>query len=98
MGTYDTPESKTISLRELQDIYRRLGCKKIYVKKLAPNDNSKNQPYFGSHLTDLPFIPTQEIVASATASNKNSKRKIKYQAALKLSWVDTNVGSFQQRY
>ena len=91
MGTYDTPESKKISLLELQDIYRRLGCKKIYVKKLAPNDNSKNQPYFGSHLTDLPFIPTQEIVASATTSNKNSKRKIKYQAALKLRWVDTNV-------
>ena len=91
MGTYDTPESKKISLLELQDIYRRLGCKKIYVKKLAPNDNSKNQPYLGSHLTDLPFIPTQEIVASATTSNKNSKRKIKYQAALKLRWVDTNV-------
>ena len=91
MGMYDNPKAKTISLHELQGIYRSLGCKKIYVKKLAPNDNSKNQPYFGSHLTDLPFIPTQEIVASASTSNKNSKRKIKYQASLKLRWLDTNV-------
>lgn len=93
IGTYDTFASKNISLNQLVSLFTNLKTDNIYVKKLAPNDNSKNQPYFGSHLTDLPFIPTGEIVASETTSNKTSftldnKRKIKYQASLKLSWVD----------
>lgn len=94
-GTYDTESAKTISLDKLLNILSDAGAKKVYVKKLAPNDNSKNQPYFGSHLTDLPFIPTGETVASETTSNKstakkNNKRKIKYQAPMNLNWIDAD--------
>src|SRR5690606_18422827 len=58
-------------------------------KKLAPNDNSKNQPYFGFQITDLPFIPTDEMKASQSSSNKtkNPNRKIKYKASIKLKWI-----------
>jgi len=89
-GTFDTRASKQLSLDAITRIMQGLGAANVYVKKLAPNDNSKNQPYFGSHLIDLPFIPTGEVVASTSESNKTSdpKRKIKYQASLKLSWVD----------
>ena len=93
IGTYDTDAAKNASLDKITGSLFGLNVKSIYVKKLAPNDNSKNQPYFGSHLTDLPFIPTSEIVASETTSNKstatkNNKRKIKYQASVNIIWLD----------
>lgn len=93
IGTYDTDAAKQANLKRILNILSDLGTKNVYVKKLAPNDNSKNQPYFGSHLTDLPFIPTGETVASETTSKKKAaikddKRKIKYQAPVKLIWFD----------
>ena len=94
IGTYDTDAARNINLDRIIGYLNKLNVKNIYVKKLAPNDNSKNQPYFGSHLTDLSFIPTGEIVASETASNKikvkkDNKRRIKFQASVKLSWLDS---------
>jgi len=92
IGTYDTDNAKQLSLEKLLAIFSELQAKNIYVKKLAPNDNSKNQPYFGAHLTDLPFIPTGDIQTSLSASNKTKdiKRQIKYQANMKLTWIDAN--------
>ncbi len=89
-GTYDSTNSREATLEQITDILIGLGSKSIYIKKLAPNDNSKNQPYFGAHLTDLPFIPTGDIQASVSKSNKTSdpKRKIKYQASVNLTWTD----------
>ena len=89
-GTYDTKAAQVLSLETLTHRLYDLEATDIYVKKLAPNDNSKNQPYFGGHLTDLPFIPTGDIVASDSSSKKtsNSKRQIKYQASLTLLWID----------
>lgn len=90
IGTYDSQQSKEITLNSVKNIFRDLGVSSIYAKKLAANDNSKNQPYFGSHLSDVAFLPTQRIEASATESTKSKdpKRQIKYQAQLDLSWVD----------
>lgn len=89
-GTYDSEAAKNISLSGVLKIFGDLDVVKVYVKKLAPNDNSKNQPYFGGHLTELPFIPTGDIESSASSSLKTQdpKRKIKYQASLAFNWVD----------
>lgn len=89
-GTFETTASKNITLEQLVNIFNDLGATNLYVKKLAPNDNSKNQLYFGGHLTDLSFIPTGELIDSNTRSRKNSdpKRKIKYQTSVNFSWVD----------
>ncbi len=89
-GTFDTEASKNITLETLVKIFGDLGAENIYIKKLAPNDNSKNQLYFGSHLTDLPFIPSGELIGSNTESMKNidSKRKIKFQTPVNFSWID----------
>ena len=91
-GTYDTQLAKDINIEGIKYIFKSLNCSHIYVKKLAPNDNSKNQLYFGGHLTDLPFIPTGEIVASESHSKKtsNTKRAIKYQATINFSWLGPN--------
>jgi hypothetical protein len=96
-GTFDTPASKQLSLNTITTIMHDHGATNIYVKKLAPNDNSKNQPYFGSHLIDLAFIPTGEVVASTSESKKTTdpKRKIKYQASLNLYWVDAQGNTYE---
>ncbi len=96
-GTFDTDLSKSINLESVISIFGNLGAKNLYVKKLAPNDNSKNQPYFGAHLTDLPFIPTGELMASETTSNKtqNPNRQIKYQTSINLSWVDAEGHTYK---
>lgn len=96
-GTYDTRSSKELSFKHLTRIMHELGAANIYIKKLAPNDNSKNQPYFGSHLTDLAFIPTGDISASKSDSKKTSdpKRKIKYQASLNLNWLDADGKTYK---
>ena len=91
IGTYDTPAALEANLDRILKILWGFGASNVYVKRLAPNDNSKNQPYFGSHLTDLPFIPSGEIVPSETTSEKPAaKRKIKYQASIKLNWFDAD--------
>ncbi len=52
---YDSYASRQLSLANLIKIYSSEGVSRVIYKKLSPNDNSKNQPYMGSHLTDLGF-------------------------------------------
>lgn len=96
-GTFDSADAKEITLKKLLSILAGLGTQKVFVKKLAPNDNSKNQPYFGAHLTDLPFIPSGELEPSASTSGKTAdpKRKIKYFSPLKLSWIGPDGRTYQ---
>ena len=96
VGTYDTAHAEDITLKKVLSIFSNLGVAKAYVKKLAPNDNSKNQPYFGAHLTDLPFIPSGNLVSSESKSTKTSdpKRQVKYQAPLKFSWIGPDGQSY----
>ncbi|OUR63484.1 hypothetical protein A9Q79_10290 [Methylophaga sp. 42_25_T18] len=96
-GTFDSARSKDATLDQIISIFRCLGATNLYVKSLAPNDNSKNQLYFGSHLTDLPFIPTSDLIPSASKSNKgvDPKRKIKYQTAVNLFWVDVKGETYK---
>jgi hypothetical protein len=96
-GTFDTDVSRHATLDRIKNILIDRGATNLYVKKLAPNDNSKNQPYFGPHLTDLAFLPTGELVASSTKSvkTKDPKRQIKYQTALNFSWIDAGGQSFK---
>lgn len=96
IGTYDTENSKQISLESVIRIMGDKGAQKIYIKKLAANDNSKNQPYFGPHLTDLPFIPTGPMEASQSTSkkSKNKNREIKYQTSINLKWIDAEANTY----
>ena len=96
LGTFDSEQAHNIDLNSLIKVMSEAGAKKIFLKQLAPNDNSKNQPYFGFHLTDLPFIPTGEIEASQSTSNKTKdpSRRIKYQASVNLIWLDANGNQY----
>jgi len=92
IGTYDTINAKEASLDLIVSIFNGLGANKIYTKPLAPNDNNKNQPYFGGHLTDLAFLPMSDLIPSITELKKNvsPSRRIKYQSFLDLSWIDAD--------
>ena len=92
VGTFDTDMAKQITLAQLQKVFSELGVVKLYAKSLSANDNSKNQPYFGTHLADLSFLPKGEITPSVTSSTKTSdpKRKVKYQVSIDMSWIDAS--------
>jgi len=89
--TYDSTHAREISFESLVKLMTDMGGDKIFIKKLSPNDNSKNQPYFGSHLTDVSFIPSGTVKASESKSKKNTTKdvSIKYQASINLKWVDS---------
>ena len=89
-GTYDSRSSRDITLETAMQIMRDCGAVDFYVKKLSPNDNSKNQIYLGLDLTDLSFIPTGDIEASQTISKKKLKNNIKYQAPMNILWIDAD--------
>lgn len=93
---YDSQASKDLSVENLTNIYCDQGVTRIYYKLLSPNDNSKNQPYMGGHLTDLGFLPTGEITESDSTSNKTKdpKRRIKYTVALDYSWMAPEGGVY----
>ncbi len=97
IGTFDSNTSREITLSKLLSIMESLGANRTYVKKLAPNDNSKNQPYFGGHLTDLAFIPSGELIPSnsTSAKTKDPKRQIKYTSELDFTWVDAQKGTYK---
>jgi len=86
---YDTSGSKELALDRLIDIFRSNGVVRVIYKNLSPNDNSKNQPYVGGHLTDLGFLPTGDIIESGSTSTKTKdpKRKVKYTTSLNYSWL-----------
>lgn len=94
IGTYDSQTSKEINLANLKKILIDNGADRIYVKRLSPNDNSKNQPYLGGDLTELSFIPTDEVEPSITRSKKKSKTSIKFQAGVHLEWISSEGKRF----
>ena len=73
-----------MNLTNLKSLFINNGCKKIYVKTLAPNDNSKNQVYFGGSFEILNILPLSEIVTEE-AGDWNKER---FKAKINFSWID----------
>lgn len=69
---------KELTFEELRDIFEKAGCGMLAVKRLAPNDNSKNQVYFGPGFQALNLFPLGQIVADGR----------RFKAPMKLSWVN----------
>jgi hypothetical protein len=62
------------------------GASRIFAKKLAPNDNSKNQVYLGSDFSALNIIPHGEIYVDdqVRAGSKQDRPK----APVTFAWID----------
>ena len=72
------------SLETIKSMMVRHGVKRIFMKPLAPNDNSKNQPYFGGDFSALNLLPIGKPVADL-GSGLLCEPIIK--APLELSWL-----------
>lgn len=76
------------SLSQLLGRMRDLGAKRIYAKKLAPNDNSKNQVYLGGDFSVLNVIPHGEIYSDD--EDKAGSKRERAKARVKFFWISGN--------
>lgn len=72
-----------MNLTNLKAVFSANGCNKIYVKNLAPNDNSKNQVYFGGNFEVLNILPISDITTEAAGD----WTKERFKAKIKFSWI-----------
>lgn len=78
-----------MNLKNLKSLFIDNGCQKVYVKRLSPNDNSKNQVYFGGSFEILNILPISEI-KTEEAGDWNKER---FKATINFSWIgeDANL-------
>lgn len=78
-----------MNLLNLKKLFIDNGCQKLYVKKLSPNDNSKNQVYLGGSFEILNIFPLSEI-KTEEAGDWNRER---FKASINFSWIgdDGNI-------
>ena len=89
MGTYGSTAAIELTLGRLKEIMASKGVSRLYIKHLSPNDNSKNQPYFGDgRLSALNLFPTGEVTVEQTRSRKpGGIGKSRLKAFMPFSWV-----------
>jgi MvaI/BcnI restriction endonuclease family len=73
-----------MNLTTLNQLFADKGCKKIYAKTLAANDNSKNQVYLGGSFDILNILPFTEI----TSDDSGDWNKTRFKAQLDFYWLD----------
>ena len=78
-----------LSLTRLIQILNEKNCTHLYVKNLAPNDNNKNQPYFGPGFESINIIPTQGIYVD------DSTHETTFKAKLDFYWLDNDGNHWQ---
>lgn len=71
---------KDSPVKQLAALLADKGCNRILVKKLADNDNSKNQVYLGMGFEAINFFPNLTI-----QPDKNGL----FKAYMQFSWIDT---------
>ena len=79
-----------MNLTNLKSLFIENGCKKIYVKNLSPNDNSKNQVYIGGNFEILNVLPISEIITEE-AGDWNKER---FKAKIDFSWINDEGNIF----
>lgn len=72
-----------MNLANLKSLFANNGCKKVYIKKLSPNDNSKNQVYLGGSWEILNIFPLSEIIAEEAGDWE----KERFKAKLDFAWI-----------
>lgn len=84
MGPLELFGSLSQLLRRMHD----LGAKRVYAKKLAPNDNSKNQVYLGGDFSVLNIIPHGEIYSDS--EDKAGSKRERAKARVNFFWITGN--------
>lgn len=76
------------TLETLSSLMRQDGAVRIYAKKLAPNDNSKNQVYLGGDFSALNVLPHGEV--RADGGDVAGALRDRAKAPLRFFWIDEN--------
>lgn len=72
------------TIAQMVDAMKAQGAERIYAKRLAPNDNSKNQVYVASSFEVLKLFPNLRVRAAHT-----SKRAI-LKSSISFSWLSAD--------
>lgn len=75
---------------QIKQVFLLHGCKKIYVKELSPNDNSKNQVYLGGSFEVLNIFPITEI----NADNSGNRSRDTFKARIDFAWINNDGNIF----
>lgn len=78
---------------ELDSVFAMLrdnGVREVLYKVLPRNANSKNQVYLAADLSQLGKIPSGDVTAHQSTSEKGGKYKAVFRSALELFWLDPN--------
>lgn len=78
-----------MDLTRLLSFFRDRACTRLYVKDLAENDNSKNQPYFGPGFQTLNILPNKGVFADTSGTTGG---KPNFKAAVNFAWLDEHGG------
>src|SRR3990167_5355355 len=74
------------NISQLMQLMQTHGAKRFYAKRLAPNDNSKNQIFLGSNFSSLNIIPYQEIYTDNKGISCSLRDRMK--ADICFFWID----------
>ena len=86
--TYGTATATDMSLSTLKSMLGKYGCDQIFVKALAPNDNSKNQIYLAPHPDHLRSIPKNNWeIHESTSKKPNTANKKILRANVPFNWL-----------
>ncbi|NQZ78566.1 MAG: MvaI/BcnI restriction endonuclease family protein [Ekhidna sp.] len=72
-----------MNLKNLKSLFINNGCDEIFVKSLAPNDNSKNQVYLGGSFDVLNILPISNIVTEKAGDWSRER----FKASINVSWL-----------
>jgi len=71
-----------LNLDRVKQLMRAAGVTQLYLKRLAENDNSKNQVYLGPDFTALNVLPTGELIG-------DPERPSRLKGTLSFSWLSS---------
>ena len=81
-----------VDIRAIRDVMRSHGVERIFIKKLAENDNSKQQIYLGPDLAALPMFPQRPIETRTGSSTKpGASGKPIFRMPVDWYWLDKNA-------
>lgn len=83
-----------MNLEQIFKFFNEKNITRTFIKNLSPNDNNKNQPYFGADLSVLNLLPAGEMISEQTSSTKKSKSSTRFKAPLNFFWVDDKGNTY----
>ena len=73
-----------MNLQQLLKIFSDKGCRKVYIKRLSANDNSKNQVYLGGSFEVINILPIKEIISESLGDWK----RMRFKSKVDFYWVN----------